>query len=94
MAISTELAELIGYSAACLTTLAFLPQTLHSLKTKDLSGISLGMYSLFSLGVGLWLIYGVLIQSWPVILANFFTLCLALSILLLKLKYKIKHDPQ
>uniref|UniRef100_UPI004048BF83 SemiSWEET transporter n=1 Tax=Polynucleobacter sp. TaxID=2029855 RepID=UPI004048BF83 len=92
MVISATLAELIGYIAACLTTLAFLPQTLHSLKTKDLSGISLGMYSLFSVGVGLWLIYGVLIHSWPVILANFFTLCLALSILFLKLKYKIKHD--
>ena len=92
MVISATLAELIGYIAACLTTLAFLPQTLHSLKTKDLSGISLGMYSLFSLGVGLWFIYGVLIHSWPVILANFFTLCLALSILFLKLKYKIKHD--
>ena len=97
MAIPVELADLVGFSAAGLTTLAFLPQTLHSFKTKDLSGISLGMYALFSLGVGLWLIYGVIIHSWPVILANFFTLCLSLSILVLKLKHNmqqnIQHDP-
>jgi MtN3 and saliva related transmembrane protein len=77
--------ELIGYCAAFLTTIAFVPQALQSWRTKDLSGISLGMYGLFTAGVGLWLIYGLVIEKWPLILANAFTFALALSILFLKL---------
>jgi MtN3 and saliva related transmembrane protein len=78
--------EIIGYCAAFLTTLAFLPQAIHSWRTRDLSGISVGMYSLFTAGVGLWLIYGLIIEKWPLILANALTFALALSILLLKLR--------
>ncbi len=80
--------DLIGYASALLTTVAFVPQALHSLKTRDLSGISLPMYSLFSLGVLGWLIYGLLIDSWPIIAANSITLILACTVLYLK----IKHD--
>jgi MtN3 and saliva related transmembrane protein len=80
--------DLIGYSSAFLTTLAFVPQTLHSWKTRDLSGISLPMYSLFSLGVLGWLIYGVMITSWPIIVANSITLVLACAVLSLKLKHR------
>jgi len=61
------------------------PQALQSWRTKDLSGISLGMYSLFTAGVGLWLAYGLIIEKWPLILANALTFALALSILFLKL---------
>jgi len=78
--------ETIGYCAAFLTTIAFLPQAIQSWRTRDLSGISLGMYSLFTTGVGLWLIYGLIIEKWPLILANALTFVLALSILLLKLR--------
>lgn len=78
--------EIIGYCAAFLTTFAFLPQALHSWRTRDLSGISVGMYGLFTAGVGLWLIYGLIIEKWPLILANALTFALALSILLLKLR--------
>lgn len=78
--------EIIGYCAALLTTIAFLPQAIQSWRTRDLSGISLGMYSLFTVGVGLWLIYGLIIEKWPLILANALTFALALSILLLKLR--------
>ena len=53
--------ELIGYCAAFLTTIAFLPQAIQSWRSRDLSGISLGMYSLFTVGVGLWLIYGLIV---------------------------------
>lgn len=77
--------DLIGYGAAALTTAAFVPQALKSWSTRDLSGISLSMYSLFTLGVGLWLIYGITIASWPVILANCITLALAGVVLILKL---------
>jgi len=80
--------ELIGYFSAFLTTLAFVPQAHHSWKTRDLSGVSLPMYSLFSLGVAGWLIYGVLIVSWPIIVANSITLVLACAVLCLKLKHR------
>jgi len=84
--------EIIGYCAAFLTTVAFLPQAIQSWRTRDLSGISLGMYSLFTLGVGLWLIYGLIIEKWPLILANSLTFTLALSILLLKLRHTAKSE--
>lgn len=80
--------ELLGYCAAFLTTIAFLPQVIRSWKTRDLSGISLGMYSLFTFGVGLWLIYGLIIEKWPLILANALTFLLSLSILMLKVSAK------
>ena len=83
--------EIIGYCAAFLTTIAFLPQAIQSWRTRDLSGISLGMYSLFTVGVGLWLVYGLIIKSWPLIMANALTFALALSILLLKLRHTSKH---
>jgi MtN3 and saliva related transmembrane protein len=84
--------EIIGYCAAFLTTIAFLPQAIRSWRTKDLSGISLGMYSLFTAGVGLWLIYGLIIEKWPLIMANALTFALALSILLLKLRHTSTHQ--
>ncbi|GIX25622.1 MULTISPECIES: SemiSWEET transporter [Caldimonas] len=80
--------ELIGYLAACLTTLSFLPQALHTFRTRDVSGISLGMYALFTSGVALWLVYGVLLRAWPIIVANGVTLALALAILSMKLRYR------
>lgn len=80
--------DLIGYCAAFLTTLAFVPQAHHSWKTRDLSGISLPMYGLFSLGVLGWLVYGFLIGSWPIIAANSITLILACAVLLLKIKHQ------
>ncbi len=83
--------EVIGYCAAFLTTIAFLPQAIQSWRTRDLSGVSLGMYALFTAGVGLWLIYGFSIEKWPLILANALTFALALSILLLKLRHNSRH---
>ncbi len=80
--------ELIGYFSAFLTTRAFAPQAHHSWKTRDLSGVSLPMYSLFSLGVVGWLSYGILIVSWPIIMANSITLILACVVLCLKLKHR------
>ena len=79
--------ELIGYIAAGCTTLSFLPQALHTFRTRDVSGISLGMYALFTTGVALWLVYGLLVSAWPVVAANAVTLVLALTILVMKLRY-------
>ena len=75
----------LGYLAACLTTFSFVPQVWHTLRTRDVSGISLHMYGAFTIGIALWLAYGFLIGSWPVIVANTITLLLASSILALKI---------
>ena len=83
-----EINDIIGYASAFLTTTAFVPQAYQSWKTRDLAGISLPMYSLFSLGVAGWLIYGVMIISWPIIVANSITLVLACVVLGLKLKHR------
>ncbi|MBY0578032.1 MAG: SemiSWEET transporter [Burkholderiales bacterium] len=83
-----EISNLIGYPAAILTTVAFVPQAWQSWKTRDLSGISLPMYALFTLGVALWLGYGIEIGSPPVIAANAVTLLLASLVLWLKITTK------
>lgn len=80
-----ELSELIGYPAAILTTVAFVPQAWKSWRTRDLSGISLPMYALFTLGVAFWLAYGLLIGSTPIVIGNGITLALAAVVLWLKL---------
>ena len=79
--------DLIGSVAAVLTTASFIPQAWHSFKTRDVSGISLVMYSVFTVGVALWLLYGVLLQSWPLMIANTITLLLASAILGMKLRF-------
>ncbi|HEY0823277.1 MAG TPA: SemiSWEET transporter [Ramlibacter sp.] len=79
--------ELIGYCAAFLTTLSFVPQAWLSFRTRDVRGISLGMYSVFTVGVALWLLYGLMMGAWPIVLANAVTLALASVILTLKLRY-------
>ena len=80
--------ELIGYAAAMLTTIAFVPQVLHTWRMRSGRGISLAMYSTFTGGVALWLAYGILLGAWPIIVANVVTLTLALSILVLKIRYR------
>lgn len=80
--------ELVGYLAAILTTLSFVPQAWHTFRTRDVSGISLGMYSAFAAGVALWLVYGLLLRAWPIVVANGITLALAASILAMKLRYR------
>jgi len=82
------LSDLIGYCAAGLTTASFIPQALLTFRTRDVSGISLGMYSAFALGVALWLLYGLLLGAWPIVAANAITLSLALAILVMKLRYR------
>lgn len=81
------LTELIGYLAAFLTTCSFVPQALHTFRTRDVRGISLGMYSVFTVGVALWLVYGLTLSAWPIVVANASTLALAGAILGMKLAY-------
>ncbi len=84
--------ELIGYIAAFCTTASFLPQAWMTLRTKDTRSLSLGMYSLFTLGVLFWLIYGVYKRDFALIWANAVTLLLAASILGFKIRSLIKGD--
>jgi MtN3 and saliva related transmembrane protein len=77
----------IGFVAAFCTTAAFVPQLLRVLKLRSARDISLGTFLLFSIGVALWLLYGLSIRSKPVIASNVVTLALSLSILFLKLRY-------
>ena len=79
--------RIIGLVAAMLTTLAFVPQVWRSLRTRDTRGISLGMYTAYTVGIALWLAYGLLIRDLVVTLANAATLCLAIVVLTLKLRY-------
>ncbi|MDG1826637.1 MAG: SemiSWEET transporter [Henriciella sp.] len=78
--------ELLGLFAAILTTASFLPQAMLVVRTGKTDGISVMMYSMFTVGVTAWLVYGLMIGSLPVILANAVTLGLAATILSLKLK--------
>ncbi len=85
--------NLLGFIAAALTTAAFIPQTIQSWKSRDLSGISLTMYSLFTCGVVLWIVYAIMIYSWPVLIANVITLGTSSSILYLKIQ-SLRKDVQ
>lgn len=80
--------DVLGFIAATLTTVAFLPQLLKTWQTKSAGDVSFLMLSTFSIGVFLWLFYGIFIQSWPVIVANFLTLIFNLLILSLKIRYE------
>jgi len=84
--------NVLGTAAALLTTLAFVPQVWHTFRTRDVSGISLGMYSAFTLGIALWIAYGLAIGAWPVIIANIVSLLLALCILVMKIVIDRRRD--
>ena len=87
------LTEVVGYGAALLTTGSFVPQVWHTLRTRDVAGISLGMYSVFVAGSVLWLSYGLLLDAWPVVIANGVTLALTLAILAMKLRFHLPKPP-
>ena len=79
--------DLVGYAAGFLATAAFVPQVVKTLRARSARDISLGMYVLFCAGVALWLAYGLLIASWPVIISNMVTLVLSGAVLFLKLRH-------
>ena len=79
--------SLIGFVAGTLTTIAFLPQLVRIWRTKSARDISLLMYIIICTGIVLWLIYGLLINSFPVILANTVTLAIATAILVLRVRF-------
>jgi len=83
----TEYHDVVGYLAATLATLSFFLQVLKTYIERRTKDISLGMYVLFCSGVSLWLVYGLMISSWPMIIANTATLIFSGMVLLLKIKH-------
>lgn len=79
--------EWVGFVAAFLTTFSFVPQAVMTIRTRNTSGISRGMYLMFTAGVALWLVYGIYLESWPMIFANTVTLMLASTVLVMKLRF-------
>jgi MtN3 and saliva related transmembrane protein len=79
--------EFFGYLAATLTTVSFIPQVVQVWRSKHTKDISLGMYSIFTFGIAVWLVYGIMLGSMPIIIANCITMILAGSVLAMKLKY-------
>lgn len=73
--------EIFGFIAAFLTSASFLPQAIMVIRTRQTDGLSLLMYSMFTCGIALWLCYGILSVTWPLILANTLTIVLATTIL-------------
>ena len=86
-----ELSELIGNFAAGATTASFIPQAIKVMRTRDTHSISLWMYVIFTFGVVLWLMYGILLKAHPIMLANAVTLIFAAVILGYKLREKKRH---
>lgn len=79
--------EWLGDIAATLTTLSFVPQAVQAIRSRDTLSISLPMYATFTVGVAFWLAYGVMLQSWPIIVSNIVTLGLSALILFMKLRH-------
>ena len=79
--------DTLGLAAGFLTTIAFVPQVLKIWRSGSARDISLPMYLVFTIGVALWLLYGVLTDALPVILANVVTLVLACAVILMKLRF-------
>lgn len=86
------LVELVGSAAAFLTTLAFVPQVMKTMRSRSTRDISTAMWSLFSAGVTLWLVYGLLLDAWPIIVANALTLGMAVIVLTITLRNKGRED--
>ncbi len=79
---------ILGIIAATCTTFSFLPQAIKVIKTKQTKDLSLGMYTVFTIGVFFWLIYGIFLKEMPIIIANIITFIFAITILIMKIKYK------
>ena len=82
------LPDLVGTIAATLTTVAFVPQAWQIWRTRNARDISLPMYCIFTVGVVLWLLYGLLLGAMPIIIANIVTLALALAVIVMKLRFR------
>jgi MtN3 and saliva related transmembrane protein len=79
--------DVLGYLAATLTTVSFLPQVWRTFRTRDVSGISLRMYSCFTAGIAVWLAYGIALEQTPMMIANSVSLVLACAVLVMRVRF-------
>ena len=79
--------DLVGYAAGLLVTISLLPQFIKSWRTKSTKDLSLWRYIIYIVGIATWFAYGILLNSWPIIVVNIITISMATSILYLKIKY-------
>jgi len=86
------LGDFAGVAAGTLTTVAFIPQVIKTWRSRSADDISMFMFLLFSTGVLMWLVYGLTLNSWPMIIANGITLVLAVSIIVMKVIFEIKKN--
>ena len=86
------LLDLLGLSAGSLTTISFVPQVIKTWRSKSADDISTGMFAIFSIGLVMWLIYGLYLESLPIIIANTVTLVLTIVMLILKYRYSLNRD--
>ena len=84
--------SVVGLIAGTCTTIAFIPQVVHTLRSRNTSSISLGMYILFVFGIAMWLCYGVLLSDLPLVITNLITLMLSSSILIMKIRNSIRGE--
>lgn len=82
---------MLGFVAGTLTTLAFVPQVLHTWRSKSVDGLSNAMLASFTIGVLLWFVYGLYLHSWPMIIANAVTMALQIPLIVMKLRYSQKQ---
>ncbi|WP_299438374.1 SemiSWEET transporter [uncultured Rhodospira sp.] len=87
------LTQAIGFTAALCTTVAFLPQALKAWRTRSVADLSLSTFLVFTIGVACWLVYGILTVDWPIIVANLVTLLLAGSIVVMRLAFAPRAEP-
>lgn len=80
--------QVLGLAAGSLTTVSFLPQVIKTWRSRSAKDLSLGMFSLFCVGVVLWLVYGIIVRDIPVVAANFVTFLLAATLLFFKLRFR------
>ena len=87
-----NLVDILGLTAGTLTTIAFVPQVLEIWVSKSAEDVSYLMFAVFSLGVVLWLAYGIALGAWPIVITNVVTLALSVLVLLLKHRYRTRND--
>lgn len=80
--------NIVGLVAGVMTTMSFLPQAIKIHRTRQTHDLSLPMYIVLFVGVSLWLWYGVMVHSYPIIIANAVTMAVDLYIMVMKMKYK------
>jgi MtN3 and saliva related transmembrane protein len=85
---SHDTITLVGFVAGTLTTLSFVPQVMHTARTRRCDDLSYGMLLAFGAGVALWLLYGIWLRAMPIIAANAVTLALILAILVMKIRFR------